>query len=84
MGRSGLLWKRHPWSPRAQRCPWSDKEWLEDVDMKTIGMLRITQAFRPHMARDGSGRIINISGAAMTFSVTYRGIPQVKDMANFL
>src|SRR3972149_12191478 len=45
---------------------WSDKEWLEDVDMKTIGVLRITQAFRSPMARDGSGRIINISGVAGT------------------
>ena len=43
---------------------WSDQEWLEDVDTKTIGMLRVTQAFLPHMARDGSGRIINISGIA--------------------
>ena len=45
---------------------WSDKEWLEDVDFKTIGMFRVTQAFHPHMARDGSGRIINISGIAGT------------------
>ena len=45
---------------------WEDKEWMEDVDFKTIGLLRITQAFRPHIARDGSGRIINISGIAGT------------------
>src|SRR5688572_4900499 len=45
---------------------WSDKEWMEDVDFKTIGMLRVTQAFHPHMARDGNGRIINISGIAGT------------------
>ena len=45
---------------------WTDKEWLEDVDMKTIGMLRVTQAFRSHIARDGSGRILNISGVAGT------------------
>jgi NAD(P)-dependent dehydrogenase (short-subunit alcohol dehydrogenase family) len=45
---------------------WSDKEWLEDIDFKTVGMLRIVQAFRPCMARDGSGRIINISGIAGT------------------
>jgi NAD(P)-dependent dehydrogenase (short-subunit alcohol dehydrogenase family) len=45
---------------------WEDKEWMEDVNFKTIGMLRITQAFHPHMARDGSGRIINISGIAGT------------------
>ena len=45
---------------------WSDKEWMEDIDFKTVGMLRTTQAFHPHMARDGSGRIINISGIAGT------------------
>jgi 3-oxoacyl-[acyl-carrier protein] reductase len=31
-----------------------------------MGMLRATQAFLPNMARDGSGRIINISGVAGT------------------
>ncbi len=43
---------------------WADREWLEDIDTKLIGMLRVTQAFLPHMPRDGSGRIINISGVA--------------------
>ena len=38
--------------------------WLEDVNTKTIGMLRVTQAFLPCLARDGSGRVINISGVA--------------------
>src|SRR3972149_2323219 len=45
---------------------WSDKEWLGDVDTKTVRGIRIVQAFRPHIARDGSGRIINISGVAGT------------------
>lgn len=43
---------------------WSDEEWLGDTDTKAIGMLRVIQAFRPHLARDGSGRIINVSGIA--------------------
>lgn len=47
-----------------RQITWSDEEWLADVNLKTIGMLRATQSFLPHMARDGSGRIINISGAA--------------------
>ena len=34
--------------------------------MKTMGMLRVIQAFLPQMAKDGSGRIINISGVAGT------------------
>jgi NAD(P)-dependent dehydrogenase (short-subunit alcohol dehydrogenase family) len=43
---------------------WSDAEWEGDVNIKTIGMLRAIQTFLPHLARDGSGRIINISGVA--------------------
>ena len=47
-----------------RQITWSDEDWLADVNLKTMGMLRAIQAFLPHMARDGSGRIINISGAA--------------------
>lgn len=47
-----------------RQITWSDHEWLEDVDLKLIGMLRVIQAFLPHLARDGSGRVINISGVA--------------------
>ena len=43
---------------------WPDTDWIGDVNIKTVGMLRAIQAFLPHMARDGSGRIINISGVA--------------------
>jgi NAD(P)-dependent dehydrogenase (short-subunit alcohol dehydrogenase family) len=43
---------------------WDDEEWLDDVNVKTIGMLRAIRAFLPHFARDGSGRIINIAGSA--------------------
>lgn len=43
---------------------WPDADWLGDVNIKTVGMLRAIQAFLPHLARDGSGRIINISGVA--------------------
>jgi NAD(P)-dependent dehydrogenase (short-subunit alcohol dehydrogenase family) len=49
-----------------RQITWSDQEWMADVNLKTLGMLRATQAFLPHMARDGSGRIINISGVAGT------------------
>ena len=47
-----------------RQITWADKEWTEDVDLKLIGMLRVIQGFLPHMAKDGSGRIINISGVA--------------------
>jgi len=43
---------------------WPEADWLDDVNTKTIGMLRVTKAFLPVMARDGSGRVINISGIA--------------------
>jgi NAD(P)-dependent dehydrogenase (short-subunit alcohol dehydrogenase family) len=43
---------------------WSDAEWLDDLNMKTVGMLRVTQAFLPMIPSDGTGRIINISGTA--------------------
>src|SRR5260370_10284226 len=43
---------------------WNDEDWLDDVNVKTIGMLRATRAFLPHFAKDGNGRIINIGGSA--------------------
>jgi len=43
---------------------WKDEEWLGDVDIKTFGMLRAVRAFHPHLATDGSGRIVNVSGVA--------------------
>ena len=43
---------------------WDDEDWLDDVNVKLIGMLRAVRAFLPHFAKDGSGRIINIAGSA--------------------
>jgi NAD(P)-dependent dehydrogenase (short-subunit alcohol dehydrogenase family) len=43
---------------------WPEADWIDDVSTKTIGMLRVTKALLPVMARDGSGRVINISGIA--------------------
>jgi 3-oxoacyl-[acyl-carrier protein] reductase len=47
-----------------RQITWADTEWRDDLDLKLIGMLRVIQAFLPHMPRDGKGRIINISGVA--------------------
>lgn len=47
-----------------RQIQWSDEEWMDDINGKMIGMLRVTQAFLPHMPRDGTGRVINISGIA--------------------
>jgi NAD(P)-dependent dehydrogenase (short-subunit alcohol dehydrogenase family) len=41
---------------------WPDSDWVGDINLKLVGMLRVVQAFLPAMAKDGSGRIINISG----------------------
>ncbi len=43
---------------------WEDADWIGDIDVKLIGMLRTIRAFLPHLASDGTGRIINISGVA--------------------
>jgi NAD(P)-dependent dehydrogenase (short-subunit alcohol dehydrogenase family) len=41
---------------------WPDSDWTADINLKLVGMLRVTQAFLPHVAKDGTGRVINISG----------------------
>jgi len=43
---------------------WPDTDWRDDVETKTLGMLRVTQCTIPCMPTDGTGRIINISGVA--------------------
>ena len=49
-----------------RQITWPDTDWVDDINLKAMGMLRVIQAFPPLMARDGSGRIINISGVAGT------------------
>lgn len=43
---------------------WSDAEWMDDLNLKIVGALRVTQAFLPLIPTDGTGRVINISGTA--------------------
>lgn len=43
---------------------WPDTDWTDDLNLKIVGMLRVTQAFLPLIPKDGTGRIINISGTA--------------------
>ena len=47
-----------------RQITWSDSEWMDDINGKMMGALRAVQACLPHFPRDGSGRIINISGIA--------------------
>ncbi|MBN1241012.1 MAG: SDR family oxidoreductase [Gammaproteobacteria bacterium] len=53
-----------------RQITWPDSDWLDDVDTKTLGMLRVTQALLPHMPTDGTGRIVNISGIASVSVLT--------------
>jgi NAD(P)-dependent dehydrogenase (short-subunit alcohol dehydrogenase family) len=47
-----------------RQITWPDSDWVDDLNLKLIGSLRVTQAFLPIMPRDWTGRIINISGIA--------------------
>lgn len=49
-----------------RQITWSDADWQDDINLKTIGMLRVVQALLPSMPKDGTGRIINVSGIAST------------------
>ena len=48
--------------PGSSQLTWSDQEWLEDVDTKDDRDAARNTGVFASMARDGSGRIINISG----------------------
>ena len=47
-----------------RQITWPDTDWMDDIDGKMMGALRCVQALLPSMPRDGSGRVINISGIA--------------------
>jgi 3-oxoacyl-[acyl-carrier protein] reductase len=49
-----------------RQITWPEADWIDDINVKMVGMLRATQAFLPLMPHDGSGRIVNISGVAST------------------
>jgi NAD(P)-dependent dehydrogenase (short-subunit alcohol dehydrogenase family) len=43
---------------------WPDTDWMDDLNLKIVGALRVTQSFLPLVPSDGTGRVINISGTA--------------------
>jgi len=49
-----------------RQLPWPSEDWLDDINLKALGMLRVVQAFHPLIPKDGTGRVINISGIAST------------------
>lgn len=53
-----------PIKRQERQITWPSEDWADDINTKTLGMLRVTQSLLPHMPTDGTGRIINISGIA--------------------
>ena len=47
-----------------RQITWPDSDWVDDLNLKLIGALRVTQSFMPIVPRDWTGRVINISGIA--------------------
>jgi NAD(P)-dependent dehydrogenase (short-subunit alcohol dehydrogenase family) len=47
-----------------RQITWPDADWMDDLNLKLLGMLRVVQAFLPIMPRDWTGRVVNISGIA--------------------
>jgi 3-oxoacyl-[acyl-carrier protein] reductase len=47
-----------------RQITWPDTDWIDDIDGKMMGALRCVQALLPFFPKDGSGRVINISGIA--------------------
>jgi 3-oxoacyl-[acyl-carrier protein] reductase len=43
---------------------WEDSDWIGDLDIKTVGLLRTVRAFLPHMDTSGRGVIVNVAGLA--------------------
>ncbi|WP_049800768.1 SDR family NAD(P)-dependent oxidoreductase [Cupriavidus necator] len=43
---------------------WDDSDWINQVQIKSVGALRMIREFLPLMPHDGTGRIINIAGAS--------------------
>jgi NAD(P)-dependent dehydrogenase (short-subunit alcohol dehydrogenase family) len=47
---------------------WDDSDWISQVQIKSVGALRMIREFLPLLPRDGTGRIINIAGASGTMA----------------
>lgn len=47
-----------------RQITWPSDDWRDDIDTKTLGMLRVTRELLPLLPTDGTGRIVNISGIA--------------------
>lgn len=43
---------------------WDDADWQADIDIKVTGVLRVLREFEGMIASDGTGRVVNITGAS--------------------
>ena len=43
---------------------WDDADWMGDAQVKILGTLRVVREFLKLLARDGTGRIVNVTGVA--------------------
>lgn len=43
---------------------WDDSDWQADIDVKVTGIMRVIREFEGMIATDGTGRIVNITGAS--------------------
>jgi 3-oxoacyl-[acyl-carrier protein] reductase/bacilysin biosynthesis oxidoreductase BacG len=50
--------------PAIQFSAVSDAEWVQMMERKLLGYLRVTREVVPHMERAGWGRIVNVAGTA--------------------
>jgi 3-oxoacyl-[acyl-carrier protein] reductase len=53
-----------PISRTDRQIDWTDAEWLAAIDVKTVGALRLIRECQTQLAGDGTGRVINVAGAA--------------------
>ncbi|MGO4155257.1 SDR family NAD(P)-dependent oxidoreductase [Cupriavidus sp. YAF13] len=47
---------------------WDDSDWINQVQIKSVGALRMIREFLPLVPHDGTGRIINVAGASGTMA----------------
>ena len=45
---------------------WDDDDWRELIEVKTLGAMRTIREVLPLIARDGTGRVVNITGTSGT------------------
>lgn len=63
VNNAGAAIKRHD-----REITWDDADWINQVQIKTVGALRTIREFLPALARDGTGRIVNVAGASGTMA----------------